>query len=527
MSELATPDTQAQALVHVFEPYHQVSVQYPSAGLLDDIREAGGNITLIYLPAHNAESRYEPSALIQDEAVMAHARRDDQTSFTSYYRAPQPRTAEDSSPPGLVVTMSDVVKVVGDTTLSAATYSSSKPICDDAEADSWAAGQESREIAISIRSSFDQGRCKHGHCTQNHLIRTYSTYRMGLDKFPNLACDAQWYKDLRDLITGSSDRAVRHVRHRFELLHMDEFDLPDSQWKPARRALCEPALEAATSSVNITALPQDQQTCLVCREDFGANNEPRRMACHREHIICMPCLVTLFHSDGPDTLRCVLCRARLLPDEESNQALKFGTDGKAYHADPRFSHWENFERSCADLDHRLASNNRSRMQVPGAMAYDLFSNTFVHEARHEAPQSTPYHLQAVRRSELEALLRAAKAAFASEALAEHNREHGRIRGAFALLMDKIRSSLAAEFNDGDFVLREPPTSCNMETRLPSGFHAFIERALSRTLQFLHLRSCDCRGVSGPGGPFQLHFHGLREYYIIRAYSFVPDGCCLS
>ncbi|KAK1072632.1 hypothetical protein LTR74_002423 [Friedmanniomyces endolithicus] len=315
--------------------------------------------------------------------------------------------------------------------------------------------------------------------------------------FDAMESDALWLENMRDLIHGRSDRAVKHVALQLE---RQERENPPVAWKAARQLLyfCIEVLEISRP-VDAEALAcksdVEDRYCSICREERGPKAEP--LALHNSsHLVCEPCLITWCLKQGPG------CRQRLCSDEVLRTWFNFGAKGKTYAYDDRYNEWEKYTRSIADLDEHLAKNNSTWITIHGDVALSIWDDIVTHDLL-ETPSSTPYHLQPARSIHY-AFLRS------SLETSPNTRTglHYPTSSAYDVLLAEFRGRLSVECRETGGVGIVNGPGGFWEYGLAPGFMEFAKRTLSRTLQFLSLRVCHC-SERGEGG---FHLHGLRKYY---------------
>lgn len=493
------------AAISVFEPHHEIHVDYPCLELLDPESEE-----LALASIENSSERYEPRNLIDDTAVMSHASRDNEaeTEFHSLVKA-RLGTAqelesmrrsiheydEDEDNNGINrLGMDLITQYDGATMLEVVTYQTANLETGTT--------QPSNDGVDMVRIR----RTAHFKPDVKTAIRDTATYTTSLEDFGRIDCSGrQWMTDINDLLSGHSDRAVQHVavRSKAQLI-------PDSPvvWRPERRMKFEQVIGKISKTLDVGSLQEDDQSCVSCMSQYGDPDcEPLVLLCSALHMICRRCLLEWCHAHGPDSVTCPHCRYRLIRDEADIEWLKFGVWEKAYIYDHRYDQWENFERSCADLDKEHAENNTRDVTVSYPLLLRVWTS-LVDGALLESARSTPLHLQPARTLEFITLKATLQSSFdtlhgvtlptnALYALLLHD-----IYQAFARAF--LRAGLQAELtNEALSKLLDAPTASQLG--LQDGFHEFVRRTLSRMLQFCHVRVCRCDSQ-------EYHRHGLREYY---------------
>ena len=251
--------------------------------------------------------------------------------------------------------------------------------------------------------------------------------------------------------------------------------------------------------------------CPVCRESLMEGKLVSH--CSGKQVFHHQCMLNVCCGEGPENAKCPVCRQLLFTDEADLDYLKFGiVNKKTYLSDDRYNSWEEFERSCADLDKCLAQNDTA----------DIVCNTsFLHISRvafgiivdgalEEPRTSTPYHLQPARCSDLQLFIQRL-------AMTLNNMHGHRLRAAeiYECLQDSINAAFSLAYEEGKLrprLTNEEIEAVNAragnsgnEVVMRPGFAEFVGRTLSRMLMFVRLRRCECEaGV--------IHWHGVRVYY---------------
>lgn len=171
----------------------------------------------------NSLSRYESRPLIEDAAVVAHSTRDNESETSFYSVTPAYFSTTDLwAPPGrftddmrLIHDLNCAMAGHGETSLEVVTYEVQE------------APASTEMIRISRETTFRLATGRECHSA--------AQYEMQTPVFDAIETHGQqWMLDLRDVVHGHSDRAVRHAALRPEMLDASDEVLP-STWKPARR----------------------------------------------------------------------------------------------------------------------------------------------------------------------------------------------------------------------------------------------------------------------------------------------------
>jgi len=208
-----------------------------------------------------------------------------------------------------------------------------------------------------------------------------------------------WWHLLDDLFYRRTDVAAQHVAQ-----HIAEhgpntdslFEIEDTksdQWQAPQRIDFDFAMQQAPALAE--DCEEEDRDCIICR--FEAQDAVVLNKC-QHHRFCREHITEWLNHLGPEKARCALCQRNALSPEEVPD-VQFGLLNGVYHADPRYSDFENFERSCADLDEHLAENAKTgEVDWPSealAHAWELL----VAGARLETADSCPLLAQPVRTPE--------------------------------------------------------------------------------------------------------------------------------
>ncbi|KAI7052742.1 hypothetical protein KC352_g45456, partial [Hortaea werneckii] len=182
-------------------------------------------------------------------------------------------------------------------------------------------------------------------------------------------CSCMFMENLRDVVFRRTDRAVLHVRH---MLHSHQQEttarLHDlvHPWKAKRRPNYEVFQFKIAETMALESIPADEMSCNTCGNDFNtAAYRPLKMKCCG-NVICRHCYINWADSKGPSEASCIYCRGRFF-DDPTAESMTFGTVNGYYYPylppNHHFTPYENFERTCADLDRNLAENNYTKITV--------------------------------------------------------------------------------------------------------------------------------------------------------------------
>ena len=485
----------------IFQPRHITFVRYPCLALLKDhgvVRES-----LAMVPAFAEEVRYEPRPLIDDDAVAAHSFRDgpDDTQIYSVTSAPIETKDIRSNLSDiafdnqrLVSDMGFIESCNGCTFLNAVTY-----VTDQ--------GSPAEEPTIMFRVFLKTSFFFAGASRRQYT----STYEFSIKDFDAIeAGNKLWFANLVSLIDRRTDAAFLHVQAQLSMQHSR---IEQANWRSPRQPDYEKVLTDMTVMPKLSS-DGEEDDCPICRESLFTAEEVVQVPCEGKHEYHLKCLVEVCKAAGPEKSRCPLCRQDVIKNAEDVELLKYATVGKTYITDQRYSRFENFERSCADLDKTLAENSGARIGVSKVLLRAVLE-MLTEAAKTELEAQTPHHLQPVRCAEFRLLELAVESAA--------NSMNG-MRINESLLYRAIRTEMLKnfgnEFKAGGMMSYligvelqnwwDDAVLAAKNYAMRPGFLSFAERMVSRMLRFVQLRACDCT----PDKTF--HWHGGRAYYNAKA-----------
>ncbi|GAB1738357.1 hypothetical protein NU219Hw_g3168t1 [Hortaea werneckii] len=528
--------------VSVFSPYHTTTIKYPSVSLLahtEDLTQ--GDIFM--LPVENASERFEPRPLVNDPAIAAHAFRSshEETAIFSLSAAcigleseqeiiqqatkwASTKVVTDNALTELCGHMQVLSKQQGGTSLNVITYDNRGQDC----------------VLIKRHTSLFVGQGRFTACPSIMYIATVEGLRSTM-------CNCPFMQNLQDVVFRRTDRAFLHVQHMLRY-HQPETTarIPDvaHSWKAKRRPNYESFEFKIAQPVPLESVPEGETSCNTCGNDLDtAAYRPLQMKCCGNHI-CRHCYINWADSKGPNHASCIYCRGRFF-DEPTAEGMTSGTVNGYYYPylppNHRFTAYENFERSCADLDRQLAENNPTPMTVDPALLLRIWDH-LVEGARLEdveadpptkicfhpvPPSSTPFHLQPARYPELQT----ARNIF-REDMYWHKDSEWSTAALFAELWRNQLRGFRDEMvlaggrtvheKEGELMhwvdARSPhvgTTARNVGGWLRPGTLEFVRRTLNRMLQFVHVRRCRVqegrRLLLGETGCVGMHGHGARMY----------------
>lgn len=488
------------------QPHHIIEVFYPALAQLKPSEQA-----TIRVP-RDVHQRYKPEPLVALPAVVHHAGRDNdgETSFFSIATATSPSI----NPISL--------------TYSSSKFSVQTRLTVDMALATILPGRTLLHVVLVTRSD-DRGEVGHivrivryteSYREGNRAFFNDKTYDFEFDAFCNFECGTAWLSNVKDLIWRKSDRAVRHVQRLLE--RQGTQDPLDEKWMSPRRADLTPLVEIIVRKINIEDLPEDEaaHTCPICWNGYGQVNphvpdrpacQPVTLACSGNHNVGFQCLKEWCGTRGL-ALDCPLDRTVLLTNNalaaQTYTDLQMGLCDGQYGHDDRYDDWENFERSCADLDMVLAEDCQEFFTIDNVVlrrAWDIL----ISGAELESHSSTPHHLSPLHFPEFKMAKNEILRALASS--------HGPGVRVCDFFRDLIRfsyegllhgldtESFKKIHNESDWnEVFDNPSKAKAFPRLP-GLDEFFRRMVSRMLMFAKHRACRLHSD-------EFHQHGLRLYY---------------
>ncbi|KAK4543298.1 hypothetical protein LTR36_005657 [Oleoguttula mirabilis] len=477
------------------EAHHLTSLWYPAIHLLTPDVE----IPFLHPPLHD-DRMHAPTDLIPNARVAENTRRDNapETSFFTIDRADAGNL--NRRPVVLAAQFPPLMRLIHDTRVHQ--YSVGHTTIDFVTF----FGPDGKQMVRAVRRS---------------IVRSAGGQRSGSSGSYDLP--------LADLLRGArfSDappfvitmvvfvdrlnaRAIRHVSYQLQIQDIDEGDLDDEyDFKPAREIDYVDSLRALLTPVKVQELDLEDRDCSICHVAYDATTSG-----HCENPVALPCghvvgeiCIFKWYAGGevrsPTGVKCPLCRQCPFSATDT-RALEFGLTNGVYLEDPRYSEYENFERSCGDIDDTAYNYDDETEFTPQLAVIKQAMHLLLDGAKLEDELSTPYHLQAARSQEMRTIMRevdheiTVQAQVRPAAISEFVAAFG---GVFRhLLLEEMTTSEMAPF----FVSSESALDL---PGLRPGLEAFMHRLLSRAARFQRLRPCNCS--SG------FHKHGVRTYYNAR------------
>ncbi|KAI7539749.1 hypothetical protein KC319_g7061, partial [Hortaea werneckii] len=199
-----------------------------------------------------------------------------------------------------------------------------------------------------------------------------------------------------------------------------------------------------------------------------------------------------------------------------------------------FTPYENFERTCADLDRNLAENNYTKITVDPDLMLRIWTHLLEGARLEDGTTSTPFHLQPARSPEIISAWEILSDDLLWLADDDTNREWSTASLFAELWLNQLRGFRDRIVLAGGRTMREgkgemmywvdarspevATNSRNIGQMLRPGTLEFVRRMLNRMLQFEHVRKCrtteeqGARRLQGETtGCVGLHAHGARMY----------------
>ncbi|UJO19142.1 uncharacterized protein CLAFUR5_07473 [Fulvia fulva] len=499
--------------VNTLDLHHRVEVQYPALDLLRHGDE------VVILPATNMEHRYDPvPPLVPDEAVTIHSDltdRNNVASSTVYpieYNARAPRSPKSSVFASLGDDIQQCRQYAGNTVLRAVLYDRSTEFY---------ATENNIRIRVERTTTFPHGIASTE--TMGTQPRTSQrTYDWPLRELRHTFKyhPTPWDAQILELVDRSTDKAVRHVaslcrahdKAFFEELREDERD----EWRGKREFDYGAVLDSKAKVIRRNDPRVKDQSCAVCTEAFGPNTVPVELTCHAGHVLCRGCLLYLCMSAETwlEKIKCPQCREPALSWEEM-EAVKYGVINGDFYYQEQYTEWENFQRSCADLDKEDITNKTHTVTLNETNRFIIFDSwlyLFLEDLQGiQGPTLEDREVMLAVKDHLNTL-----SGYSIPANDLFEQLHWAV----------YKRLLSAYESHGWFkYLAPPPHHIARFTEEPAwkyledyllrpGYSGLITRSLKRALRFVSLRECDRRG---PGHEGTRHFHGGRAFFDLNSY----------
>ncbi|CAK3946834.1 Hypothetical predicted protein [Lecanosticta acicola] len=497
------------------EPYHKVQIEFPLLNLLGEEEEG------VLYRAENSKKRYQPLPLILDDNVYMNSGRDkgpEASFFTLYKAARGGRGVEEEVSMSGVLTadVRELTNYVGTTYLMLVIFQTPR--------------RGGLQVRIRLATVF------RGDKNGGRETKEFRDYEMSLDEFLSLRNGERWYLDCLHLIAMKSDRATRHVQLKLYPNAVQGVQGALELYKSFRASFRAPRcpdfgfyLKGLVREVK--KKNKTKARCGICEKAFGGQEEhgsPVSMGCCGK-VVAMQCLAgwceemaarSVLPPFYPTT--CPICKTELFTDERTLEHLKFGVVADTYFVDGRYSQWENFERSCADLD--LGAAEREERGGRVRVDADLIADVWVRMVEYGAMEGDGgggrggelEHLRMDQCPEFEIW----HDEFMKHIYRLDGHEARSLSHLYNFLESKIFLEFRRRFRQAGLDRYLPPGAqgswvgkqLTQDFLFRDGFREFTGGMLNRTLRFLELRACDgCeRGAA-------FHWHGGREYYDPRQF----------
>ncbi|KAK4543332.1 hypothetical protein LTR36_005691 [Oleoguttula mirabilis] len=483
----------AHVQISVFEPHHMIEVIYPYA------KEYRNKL----FPIHDSENRYAPRPLIADKEVTYYASRENEaeSSIFTVTKATKELSAqhlEEASRDdalqtpfggqGFLHELGVISSCRGRTTLGVCTHLGQASVAGTGNV------MDVDMITIHLHSDL---RSPDGEAYEHA-----SKHMMTLQAFEDLKCAELWHQNILDVIYRKTNHAVRHVN--IQLGALDLTDVP-TIWK-ARRCLPYEQFARTSKAKVPNSWDEQDEDCPICGNEYDGHEHARfTPKCDPKHAICRADFLRWCQQKG-SAADCPHCRDHYF-DGPSIEFLKYGTTDGIYRSyDPSnasFNSFETFERTCARLDENHAADNLQPLTIDSRLIGQAWK-VMTDGALREEASSTPLHLQPARSPEYtqvtktlaKVLAELDKATMSTDELNEEL-----YVSMVEMLVEEFFASDAGKCLNSEQkgAVWDYPICANLGLR--PGFLVFVMRNLSRTLQFCHLRRCQCEG----------HFRGWHSH----------------
>ena len=257
-------------------------------------------------------------------------------------------------------------------------------------------------------------RCWNGGKETSETLYTFPLSELESEVDSGVAVDT-FIKLAMQLINRENDLAIRHVSAMLVACDREEITALH-HWIPPRKLDFAESLDAVITPVKLVDLAAEDVSCNICQCPFDDPNSPGGEKSHQPvrllscgHIFGLSCIqIWIEHTLDvhdvpiqPGRCTCPLDRGTLFPPCMM-RSLQFGLDKGVYYHDSRYSDFENFERSIADLDsYPPADLDKQAMIRINATVLTRGWDNFLQGALLEPESSTPFPMQPVRFPEME------------------------------------------------------------------------------------------------------------------------------
>ena len=469
---------QEQGNTKLTECKHVVSFHYPDLELLNSYPENPHAEHWVLSTVPDAKNRYEPLPLVLDADAARHNSRDSVEETRISTMSPAPKVlkdifeldleAIDPESDRLVRDMDTLQQYLGETELRAVAFEN--PLKED-------------EVFVRIQRFTSLRRSGAPRIAQGRV------YTMDLIDFYKIQHASSWAIQLKSLMLRLDDKAYRHVRARIALSRNP--NVPVEDFLPRRN--CAPDASQYDPSPSV-----EGQECPICRLDLVQEKiDAVCTPCSKNHIFCKPCLIKWIDSVPHGMATCPMCRTNLLASATQTEDARFGLTNGVYRRLLIFNDFENFERACADLDHRLATEQAGTF-VPDRR---ILANAWLEMevgALLEPPTYAPYAMQPFCLPEYALFRDAIYDFFAAGAGAEVS-----IATFARQALERAEQRMQAE------IARHVPAALRPANDpwivFRPGVKEFLARTINRVVQFQLRRQCAC-------GQARMHEHGGRDFW---------------
>ncbi|KAK5132894.1 hypothetical protein LTR08_008414 [Meristemomyces frigidus] len=310
------------------------------------------------------------------------------------------------------------------------------------------------------------------------------------------------------LLERSNVRAVKHVRLVLTSYDMQTTDRYRKQFLPARGIDWDTPFNTLITPVVMATLGPEDRDCSVCLVPYTAPNDvPVAMPCG--HVFGKECIATWYATSS----NCPQCRVQAYSVEQRRHITLGLWPNGTYLPDTRFTPYENFDRSCADLDSHSAVPRDMTPFTPNLSLLIKALRVLHAASRLETQISTPKHLRAALAPEMRFVLaqlddlwtNAQQPSVEATTIPDFvDATASTLRGA---LLDAAATPESKRFYAPTTLetFRNAPMNVMVAGfPLRPGFELFLRRLLTRTARFQLERACNCT----PG----FHQHGVRTFY---------------
>ncbi|EGP92731.1 uncharacterized protein MYCGRDRAFT_88700 [Zymoseptoria tritici IPO323] len=489
----------AKPLVSVSGERHWVHVEHPSEELCNPDEH------MAMMSPSWVAARLDPTLpLVPDAAVTARAGRENEseTSMISYYECTGPFDENfwpsANNEPGRTFqeTMQEVLEFPGETTIRIVNYLT---------ADDPVARVRIRLECLPEAPALADLVCQFEMTSEE--FQHADGLLFGQDR-------PQWCIDIEDVVYRNSDRACRHVAFQYydpqdEREHGGNLHAGATAFGRQRHPKYSQVLQHLATAANTDQLPEDDRACIVCAEDYfiRPGHHPVVLAAvcgHDQHIVCANCVLQICEAKGPKEACCPHCRAKYFTTKPQLDFLVFGEVNGVFHADDSYTDWENFQRSCSDLDKKSAITSDTTISITNPTAlFNIWLTLFSDDLKDAAE---PFDKRLDFTPEFRTLVLSVESFFRYAHGVEYT-----AAGFRRKLLDDIHNTLLGEqlADENDAIPRRNPTLPIGASFFRPGMAQALDRSLERFFRALELRMCACGAAADECGK---HEHGDRYFW---------------